>query len=323
MTQERWAQIQRVLDGALKLHPVRRAAYLNSECQLDPDLRAEVESLLGQASKLEGFFEAAGSARATPFVTLQIGEGGMGVVYSARDVHLVRDVALKFLAFPGSSEHHERFQREARAVCALNHPNVCIIHGVGEDQSHLFLEMELLAGQTLRDRIRRGPLPAKELIDLAIGMADALACAHAAGIIHRDIKPGKLFVTSSGVAKILDFGLAKRASVTDAESRRLTRTGHAVGTVAYMSPEQARGEKLDERTDLFSFGSVLYEMATGKPAFDGDTAAVVYSAILNNVPRRPTAVNPGIPPGLEAIILKVLEKSGKCAIQPPSICTPI
>jgi len=252
-----------------------------------------------------------------------LGSGGMGVVYLAEDERLGRQVALKFLPPESAASHQalERFRVEARAASSLSHPGICAIFDIGDDEGTPYIVMEALKGESLRDRINRGPLKVTDLLDIAIQLSDALDAAHAQGIIHRDIKPSNIFIGDKNRTKILDFGLAKLAqsagpissgaatrALSASTHRDLTMPGSALGTVSYMSPEQARGEEVDTRTDLFSLGVVFYEMATGIQAFGGSTQAIVFDSILNRTPHPITHINPLIPPRLESLIVTALEK---------------
>ena len=323
MNPERWQDVKKVLAAALDQPPHKRRAYLDEVCT-DPLLRCEVDSLIaaheqGDSSFMEQPAIESGAlktgARLGAYEILAaLGRGGMGEVYEARDTKLERNVAIKVLPVTliHDPQRLARFQREARMLASLNHPNIATIYGLEQYESVHYLIMELVRGETLAKRLRAGALPVHEVLDLSIECADALDAAHAQGIIHRDIKPANIIVTDRGRVKMLDFGLAKITLSEVATSSRkftaLTVPGVAVGTVAYMSPEQLRGEELDTRTDLFSFGVVLYEMATGRLPFSGNTSAVIFNAILNQAPIPVLRLNPSLPARLEEIVSKALEK---------------
>lgn len=332
MTPSRWQQIEAIYHQALERAPGERTAFLADTCADDRELRQEVESLLAQDSSREGALDrpaweglTANTSvdstvkTVTPGIQLGpykidglLGKGGMGEVYKARDTRLHRDVAIKVLPQSFATEVvRERFLREARASSALNHPNICAVYDVGESAGQLFLVMELLDGKTLREHIGATPLDIPTVLALSVEIADALDAAHRKDIVHRDIKPANIFITQRGHAKVLDFGIAKQSGSANTQlmtETMLTEPGSAVGTIAYMSPEQARGQSVDARSDLWSFGVVLYEMVTASRPFDGPTTPIIFDALLNKTPPSVRERNPQVPAELERIIGKLLEK---------------
>ena len=351
MNIERWLRVEELCHRALEIADSLRAEFVQSACGDDDELRREVESLLAQEEKAEHFIESPalevvgrlvaseagitdsgtqliGSTVSHYHVIEKLGGGGMGIVYKAEDTRLHRFVALKFLpdSVAKDSQSLSRFQREAQSASALNHPNICTIYDVGEYQGRPFIAMELLEGSTLRSQISGGALPLEGMLDVAVQLTAGLGAAHQKGIIHRDIKPANIFVTQEGHAKILDFGIASKLRWNDPVGpsvtlslatlrEQLTNPGAVMGTLGYMSPEQAKGEKTDVRTDLFSLGAVLYEMVTGRAPFNANTAALIYDSILHGHPPKPTTLNRSLPPEIDRIVSKLLQKDRQLRYQ--------
>ena len=335
MTPERWQQVRDVLVRALEMAPEQRSAFLDRACSLDQSLRQEVETLLACSPDVPSGFLQSSSLRVTitPGTKLEdyevkslLGSGGMGEVYRARDSRLGRDVAIKVLPFflSADSDRLRRFEQEARAAAALNHPNILAVHQMGTYQGSPYLVSELLEGETLREQIKRGRLAVRKAIDYGIQLARGLAAAHEKGIVHRDLKPENMFVTKDGRLKILDFGLAKLTQPqfsSEQSSGTLTEEtapGVVLGTVGYMSPEQVRGQTIDHRTDIFALGAILYEMLAGKRAFQKPTSADTMGAILNEDPPGISEVTANIPPALQRVVHRCLEKNPEQRFQSAS-----
>jgi serine/threonine protein kinase len=320
MTPERWAKVKQIFHLALEQPARRRQSVVAEQCGGDHDLRQQVCSLLESHEEAErdSRLESPGHAaahepveRIGPYVLEErIGYGGMGEVYRALDTRLQRAVALKILLpeFRGNAEFVQRFHREARAISALDHPNICRLYDIGDHQGRPYLTMELIEGQTLRQRIEQGPIPVAETLHIGMQVASALTEAHSRGFLHRDIKPGNIFVTASGQVKVVDFGLAKCFTGSSDISISLTNSRTIPGTPSYMSPEQALAENLDVRSDIFSLGAVLYEMVTQRPPFRGGSPAHVLDQVLHAAPPLPSALNPRISSDLDQILLRALAK---------------
>jgi eukaryotic-like serine/threonine-protein kinase len=334
MTPERWEQIRDVLEKALELAPVERSAFLDRACSSDETLRQEVETLLASSADVRSnFLQSSAPVRVTLAAGTKLGEyevksllgsGGMGEVYRAQDSRLGRDVAIKVLpaSLSADSGRLRRFEQEARAAAALNHPNILAVYQMGTYEGAPYLVSELLEGETLREPVKRGRLAIRKAIDYAAQMARGLAAAHEKGIVHRDLKPENLFVTKDGRVKILDFGLAKLTQAQTGSGHGMpvegTEPGVVMGTVGYMSPEQVRGQTTDHRTDIFAFGAILYEMLSGKRAFQKPTSADTMSAVLNDEPPEISQVAPEVPPALQRVVHRCLEKNQEQRFQSAS-----
>jgi serine/threonine protein kinase len=338
MTSDRWEQVNKLYYAALDVEEKERPSFLEEACGRDTELRAEVESLLSMQAQMDGFLgtpaleEVAKAMKYDPRSLLGrqlgpyqilgvLGVGGMGEVYKAKDTRLNRTVAIKVLPRLLSErvDLRQRFEREAQAIASLNHPNICAVHDIGRQDGIDFLVMERLEGETLAKRLKKGPLPTEQLLRIAIEIATALDQAHRHGVTHRDLKPGNIMLTKTG-AKLLDFGLAKQSGSRPPDGERspigdglphsgsLTEEGVIIGTLEYMAPEQVEGKEVDFRTDIFAFGVVLYEMATGRKAFAGESRASLSSAILASEPPPISRIQPMTPPALDHVVQRCLAK---------------
>jgi eukaryotic-like serine/threonine-protein kinase len=332
MTPERWQQVRGLLHEAKELAPERRSAFLERACSDDQSLRQELESLLASAEKAPPGFLQSSAVRVTLTKGTRLGEyevesllgyGGMGEVYRARDRRLNREVAIKVLPkfLSSDPDRLRRFEQEARAAAALNHPNILAVYQMGTHEGAPYLVSELLKGETLREHVRRGPLELPTLLDYSVQIADGLAAAHGKGIVHCDLKPANLFVTNDGRIKILDFGLAKltqpkpECAATTSTLGEQSEPGMVMGTLGYMSPEQLHGRVPDARSDIFALGTVLYEAATGKAAFAGESQASIIAAVLEKAPTPARDLRKDVPPSLQAVVRRCLEKDPNCRWQ--------
>jgi serine/threonine protein kinase/Tol biopolymer transport system component len=345
MTPERWQMVRGILRSAMELRPEDRAAYLDQQCAGDPSIREEVDEYLSIEGKLDTTVQPAelpassslgdstlakGTRLGNYEVQGLLGAGGMGQVYRARDLLLKREVAIKIIpaSYSSDPDRLQRFRQEAEATAALNHPNILTVHQVGQQDNISYIVAELLQGGTLRERLQAGAVPVRTAIDYGVQIARGLAAAHDRGIVHRDLKPDNIFVTRDGHIKILDFGLAKlveqhpnlatRANADRSTATQMTEPGIAIGTAAYMSPEQVRGTRVDHRSDIFAFGAVVYEMLTGRVAFAKATSAETMTAVLNEDPPVLSQSGQNIPPGLQRVVQRCLEKQPERRFQSAS-----
>ncbi len=323
MPSERWKQVEALFEAAQQRPADQRAEFLRQACPDDPDLCAEVASLLKAAESRDPLLDGSplssiaerppalkpGDKLGNFEIVAIIGRGGMGEVYCARDMRLKREVAIKTLpsGFAADRDRIARFEREARAASALNHPNIVSVYDIGQEDGVSFIVSELVDGETLARVIQRGPLPLRKVIEVGTQICDGLAAAHPAGVIHRDLKPGNIMLTRDGRAKILDFGLARqeRAHGVDSTTMEASHPGMIMGTPGYMSPEQVRSESTDARSDIFSLGVILYEMASGKPAFRGTSSVEVMNSVLKD---EPPELPPASPPALDRVVRRSIEK---------------